>query len=49
MKNIIEAFGFEWHMVKSLLSCVTCDEPVWHSGSRRSRGRVGVSQSNRRY
>lgn len=28
MKNIIEAFGFEWHTVKTHLPCVTCDEPV---------------------
>lgn len=28
MRNIIEAFGFEWHMVKTFLSCVTCDEPA---------------------
>lgn len=26
MKNIIEAFGFEWHMVTAFLPCVTCDE-----------------------
>jgi hypothetical protein len=49
MKNIIEAFGFEWHTVKSFLSCFTCDKPSWNSGSRRSRSRVGVSEPNWHY
>jgi len=46
MKNIIEAFGFEWHMVKTFFLCLTCDELAKHSGSRRSGSRVGVSQQN---
>lgn len=28
MKNIIEAFGFEWHVVRVLLSIVTFGEPA---------------------
>jgi len=49
MKNIIEAFGFEWHVVKTFLSYVTWDEPTSYPGSGRSRSRVGVSQPNRCY
>ena len=49
MKNIVEAFGFEWHTVKIFLSCMTRDEPAWHPGSRRSKGRAGVPQPNRCY
>ena len=44
MKNIIEAFGFEWHMVNTPLSFVTRDESAWHLGSRRSRSRTGIPQ-----
>ena len=46
MKNIIEAFGFEWHTVKTFFSRITRDEPAWHLGSRRSRSRASVSQQN---
>ena len=46
MKNIIEAFGFEWHVVKIFPSCITRDEPASHLGSRRSGSRAGVSQPN---
>jgi Holliday junction resolvase YEN1 len=34
MKNIIEAFGFEWHTVKRFLSCVARDKPAYHLGPR---------------
>jgi holliday junction resolvase YEN1 len=46
MKNIIEAFGFEWHTVMVFLFSVTLDEPALYLGSRGSRSRTGVSQPN---
>lgn len=49
MKNIIEAFGFEWHTVNISLSSITYDEPASHPGSRRSRSRASVPQPNRCY
>lgn len=47
MKNIIEAFGFEWHVVRAFFLCITLGEPALCPGSRGSGSRVGVSKSNR--
>lgn len=44
MKNIIEAFGFEWHVVRGFLWSITLGEPAFYPGSGRSRGRVGTPQ-----
>jgi hypothetical protein len=49
MKNIIEAFGFEWHLVRAFLSYITLGEPVVCPGSRGSRSRVGLFKSDWRY
>jgi Holliday junction resolvase YEN1 len=34
MKNIIEAFGFEWHVVSACPRHITLDEPTLYPGSR---------------
>ena len=47
MKNIIEAFGFEWHVVGASFLPVTLDRPPLYPGSRRSGSRVGISQPDR--